>query len=66
MEQITGFTVANIGSGMVNNTGSFNGTYTGSNNLYVNTVTSGLRAKQSGSNNTWVFSDDDPANTYFT
>jgi hypothetical protein len=66
MEKITGFTISNIGSGMVNNTGSFDGTYTGSNNLYVNTVTSGLRAKQSGSNNTWVFSDDDPANTYFT
>ena len=66
MEKITGFTISNIGSGMVNNTGNFDGTYTGSNNLYVNTVTSGLRAKQSGSKNTWVFSDDDPANTYFT
>jgi hypothetical protein len=62
----SGFTVANVGSGMVNNTGSFNGTYTGSANLYANTTTSGLRLKQTGANNTWVFSDDDPANTYFT
>ena len=62
----SGFTVSNVGSGMVNNTGSFNGTYTGGGNLYINTTTSGLRLKQTGANKTWVFSDDDPANTYFT
>ena len=63
----TGFTMdPGIGSGMVNNTGSFDGTYTGGTNLYQHTTTSGLRLKQTGSNNTWVFCDDDPNNTYFT
>jgi hypothetical protein len=62
----SGFTVSNVGSGMVNNTGSFNGDYTGGGNVYINTTTSGLRLKQTGANKTWVFSDDDPANTYFT
>ena len=62
----TGFTISNVGSGMVNNSNSFNGDYTGGGSLYQNTATTGLRVKTTGSNNTWVLCDDDPANTYFT
>ena len=62
----SGFTVANVGSGMVNNTGDFDGEYTGSVDLYVNTTTSGLRIKKTGSDDTWILCDDDPANNYYT
>ena len=61
----TGFTVSNVGTGMKDNShGSFDGEYTGSVDLYVNTTTSGLRIKKTGSNNTWILCDDDPAHTY--
>jgi hypothetical protein len=62
----SGFTVADVGSGMVNNTGDFDGEYTGSVDLYVNTTTSGLRIKKTGSDDTWILCDDDPANNYYT
>jgi hypothetical protein len=60
----TGFTISNVGSGMVDNPNSFDGDYTGGGTLYQNTVTTGLRVKTTGSNNTWVLCDDDPANDY--
>jgi len=66
LEVYSGFTVANIGFGMSQNSNSFDGTYTGGVDLYQNTATSGLRLKQTGANNTWVFTDDDPANGYIT
>ncbi len=60
----TGFTLSSVGSGMVDNPNSFNGTYTGGADLFVNTATSGLRIKTTGTNNTWILCDDDPANSY--
>lgn len=60
----TGFTLANVGSGMSDNPNSFDGDYTGGGSLYQNTTTSGLRMKTTGSNNTWVLCDDDTANSY--
>ena len=63
----TGLTMnPGIGSGMSFNPNSFDAEYTGSADLYQNTATSGLRLKQTGANNTWVFCDDDPANIYIT
>ncbi len=64
IEHSTGFTVSDVGSGMPQNTRSFDGTYTGSENLYQNTEFTGLRIKTSGTNNTWVLCDDDPAISY--
>ena len=61
----SGFTVSNVGTGMEDNShGTFDGTYTGSVDLYINTTTSGLRIKKTGDNNTWILCDDDPAHSY--
>jgi hypothetical protein len=61
----TGFTVSNVGTGMKDNShGSFDGEYTGSVDLYINKTTPALRIKKTGSNNTWILCDDDPAHTY--
>ncbi len=66
-QHTTGFTVANVGSGMVDNPNSFDGDYTGGGSLYQNTVTSGLRIRKVSNSlglGSWLLQDEDPANTY--
>ena len=63
---LTSFRIQDVGSGMTDNPNSFNGIYTGSDDgtIYQHTVTSGLRVKLTGNDDTCVLCDDDPANTY--
>ncbi len=72
---LTGFTIQNVGTGMVGNALSFDGTYTGTadGDFYQHTEITGFRIKQTGTifeggsvcrDGVWVLCDDDPANTY--